>query len=109
MCLLLIIRLPPRSTRTDTLLPYTTIFRSWKLFKHKIPVWIFLLVWLLTLYYSIRKNLSLIPVLGMLCCLYMMSEMGISNWLGFGIWLLVGLVIYFSYSIRKSKLARREG
>src|SRR3546814_14143555 len=23
------IRLPPRSTRTDTLLPYTTLFRSW--------------------------------------------------------------------------------
>src|SRR3546814_5487636 len=24
------IRLPPRSTRTDTLLPYTTLFRSWQ-------------------------------------------------------------------------------
>src|SRR3546814_16793441 len=24
------IRRPPRSTRTDTLLPYTTLFRSWK-------------------------------------------------------------------------------
>src|SRR3546814_3108438 len=23
------IRLPPRSTRTDTLFPYTTLFRSW--------------------------------------------------------------------------------
>src|SRR3546814_16322195 len=28
MFLLLIIRRPPRSTRTDTLLPYTTLFRS---------------------------------------------------------------------------------
>src|SRR3546814_5224728 len=26
----LMIRRPPRSTRTDTLLPYTTLFRSWK-------------------------------------------------------------------------------
>src|SRR3546814_13671947 len=25
----LMIRLPPRSTRTDTLFPYTTLFRSW--------------------------------------------------------------------------------
>src|SRR3546814_20485633 len=25
------IRLPPRSTRTDTLFPYTTLFRSWRL------------------------------------------------------------------------------
>src|SRR3546814_17758251 len=24
------IRRPPRSTRTDTLLPYTTLFRSWR-------------------------------------------------------------------------------
>src|SRR3546814_20155610 len=27
-CLFLIIRRPPRSTRTDTLFPYTTLFRS---------------------------------------------------------------------------------
>src|SRR3546814_13481432 len=27
-CLFLMIRRPPRSTRTDTLLPYTTLFRS---------------------------------------------------------------------------------
>src|SRR3546814_11891035 len=27
----LIIRRPPRSTRTDTLFPYTTLFRSWVL------------------------------------------------------------------------------
>src|SRR3546814_4220386 len=26
----LIIRRPPRSTRTDTLFPYTTLFRSWR-------------------------------------------------------------------------------
>src|SRR3546814_11330185 len=28
----LMIRRPPRSTRTDTLFPYTTLFRSWTLF-----------------------------------------------------------------------------
>src|SRR3546814_11099915 len=34
MCLFffLSIRRPPRSTRTDTLCPYTTLFRSWRLF-----------------------------------------------------------------------------
>src|SRR3546814_15068082 len=26
----LMIRRPPRSTRTDTLVPYTTLFRSWR-------------------------------------------------------------------------------
>src|SRR3546814_18470926 len=31
MCLFfLMIRRPPRSTRTDTLFPYTTLFRSWR-------------------------------------------------------------------------------
>src|SRR3546814_2644134 len=29
------IRRPPRSTRTDTLFPYTTLFRSWQL--HALP------------------------------------------------------------------------
>src|SRR3546814_17037852 len=29
MCFFLMIRRPPRSTRTDTLLPYTTLVRSW--------------------------------------------------------------------------------
>src|SRR3546814_17143471 len=28
----LMIRRPPRSTRTDTLFPYTTLFRSWRPF-----------------------------------------------------------------------------
>src|SRR3546814_13539484 len=29
-CFFLMIRRPPRSTRTDTLFPYTTLFRSWQ-------------------------------------------------------------------------------
>src|SRR3546814_6331461 len=36
------IRRPPRSTRTDTLFPYTTLFRS----RSQIPVW----VWVLCLF-----------------------------------------------------------
>jgi hypothetical protein len=77
---------------------------GWELFKHKIPLWIFLLSCVLLSYLSFKHNYSLIPLLGLVCCLYMMSELGISNWIGFGIWLLIGLVIYFSYSQKKSKL-----
>src|SRR3546814_19787052 len=33
----LMIRRLPRSTRTDTLLPYTTLFRSWGLIHHRPP------------------------------------------------------------------------
>src|SRR3546814_8206096 len=35
----LMIRRPPRSTRTDTLFPYTTLFRSRRGFSQMIDVW----------------------------------------------------------------------
>lgn len=84
------------------------ISSGWDLFQHKIPMWIFILVTLIITYYCITKNLSLIPVLGLLSCFYMMCELGISNWIGFGIWLIVGLIIYFFYGYKKSKLATQE-
>lgn len=77
---------------------------GWSLFKHKIPMWIFFFICIFICYYCITKNLSLIPVLGLICCLYMMCELGISNWIGFGIWLVVGLVVYFLYGFKHSKL-----
>src|SRR3546814_13610999 len=36
-CFFLMIRRPPRSTRTDTLFPYTTLFRSDRLVEHQQP------------------------------------------------------------------------
>lgn len=54
---------------------------------------------------SVWKNLSLIPVLGLLSCSYLLCESGASNWLRFGIWLLLGFIIYFAYGYHKSKLA----
>jgi len=77
---------------------------GWSLFKHKIPMWIFLLICLPIIFYSITKNLSLIPVLGLISCLYMMCELGISNWIGFGVWLVIGLIVYFCYGYTHSKL-----
>ncbi len=81
---------------------------GWSLFKHKIPMWIFLIICVIITFYCITKNLSLIPVLGLISCLYMMCELGISNWIGFGIWLVVGLVVYFAYGYKHSKLANPE-
>ena len=83
---------------------YKKIDSGWGLFRHKIPTWIFLLTALVLTYYSVTKNLSLIPLLGLISCLYMMSELGISNWIGFTIWLLTGLIIYFTFSYKNSKL-----
>lgn len=81
---------------------------GWRLFQHKIPMWIFFFITLVVIYYCITKNLSLIPVLGLLSCLYMMCELGVSNWIGFGIWLLIGLVVYFAYGYKHSKLAKER-
>lgn len=81
---------------------------GWSLFKHKIPMWIFFVICMIITYYCVTKNLSLIPVLGLLCCLYMMCELGISNWIGFGIWLVIGLGVYFLYGFKHSKLNVKE-
>src|SRR3546814_12298992 len=37
-CCLLMIRRPPRATRTDTLFPYTTLFRSDRLARERIAI-----------------------------------------------------------------------
>jgi len=63
---------------------------GWSLFKHKIPMWIFLIICVVISYYCVTKNLSLIPVLGLISCLYMMCELGISTGLvSVSGWLLV--------------------
>ena len=77
---------------------------GWQLFKHKIPMWIFILTLLVLVVWSWKQNLSLIPLLGLSCCLYMMAELSVWNWIYFSIWLLIGLVIYFSFSYKNSKL-----
>lgn len=77
---------------------------GWALFKHKIPMWVFFVLCIVISYYCVKKNLSLIPVLGLISCLYMMCELGISNWIGFGVWLIIGLIVYFLYGYKHSKL-----
>ncbi|MFT4154789.1 amino acid permease [Parafilimonas sp.] len=51
------------------------------------------------------KNWSLIPLLGLSTCMYLLTGMTGMNWAWFGGWLALGLIIYFSYGYRKSKLA----
>ncbi len=79
-------------------------YESWDTFKDKIPLFFFWVAALLVTYQAIEKQLSLIPVLGLLANLYLMTTLGFYNWLGFGIWLAAGLIIYFSYSYHHSRL-----
>ncbi|MCW3090814.1 MAG: amino acid/polyamine/organocation transporter, superfamily [Ferruginibacter sp.] len=51
------------------------------------------------------KKYSLIPLMGLITCLYLLTGMTKSNWAWFLGWLAIGLVIYFLYGYRKSKLA----
>ena len=74
------------------------------LFKHKIPMWIFLIVLIGLAIWSWKENLSLIPLLGLVCCLYMMAELSVWNWLYFTCWLIIGLTIYFGFSYKNSNL-----
>jgi len=77
---------------------------GFSLFKHKIPMWIFLISLVLLSVWAYRQNLSLIPLLGLICCLYMMAQLSVWNWIYFTAWLLIGLVIYFGFSRKNSKL-----
>ena len=77
---------------------------GWAMFQHKIPMIVFIIVATIMAVLSFVKRLSVIPVLGLLTCFYLMTQLGITNWARFGIWLIVGLVIYFSYSRKSSKL-----
>jgi len=74
-------------------------------FNEKIPLLVFIVIAIFITLLGIIKKLSLIPILGLLTNLYLMTELGISNWIRFGAWLLIGLIIYYSYSYKNSKLA----
>jgi APA family basic amino acid/polyamine antiporter len=46
----------------------------------------------------------LVPILGILSAVYLMTQLAAITWIVMISWLLVGLVIYFGYSIKHSKV-----
>lgn len=46
----------------------------------------------------------LVPILGMVSALYLMTRLAMITWIVMISWLLIGLVIYFSYSMKHSKV-----
>lgn len=81
---------------------------SLAVFTEKIPYLVFVPFAILMTILCLIKRLSLIPVLGVMCCTYLMTELGWTNWFRFGVWLIVGLIVYFFYSYSHSKLHLRE-
>lgn len=57
---------------------------------------------------SYVKKFGAIPVLGTLSCLYLMIEIPPISWFWFFVWMAGGLLIYFLYGFKKSKLATPE-
>jgi APA family basic amino acid/polyamine antiporter len=47
------------------------------------------------------------PLLSIVTCLYLMLQLPWLTWVRFGLWLVLGLVIYFLYSMGHSRIGRR--
>jgi amino acid transporter len=95
-----------RFSATD---PTDPAIHGWAVIKHNIPLYIYLVCAAGLLIQCFRKSLSLIPVLGVLTCGYLMSELGWTNWERFLYWLVAGLILYFFYGYKHSRLAASRG
>ena len=53
------------------------------------------------------KKFSFIPIMGVLFCLYLMVEIPANSWLVFFAWMAVGLLVYFGYGYKNSRLNKK--
>ncbi|GAB3926250.1 amino acid permease [Mucilaginibacter myungsuensis] len=74
---------------------------------HKFPFFLFIILSLVLTVLSFLKNLSLIPVLGLMSCFYLMTELPYQSWERFLIWLCLGLIVYFTFGYKNSVLGKR--
>ncbi len=49
-----------------------------------------------------------VPTLGILVCAGLMYTLGPANWLRLIIWLIIGIIIYFMYGVKNSRLQQRK-
>lgn len=70
----------------------------------RLSVCIFLGINVVLMVLAFTKNLNLIPLLGLSTCLYLLTGMTHNNWFWFGLWFFIGLIIYFMYGMKNSKL-----
>jgi APA family basic amino acid/polyamine antiporter len=48
------------------------------------------------------------PIISALACLALMLGLGVSAWVRFGVWLAIGMLIYWLYGYRRSRLRARS-
>ncbi|MEI6455151.1 MAG: amino acid permease [bacterium] len=73
------------------------------------PILLFIIGAVVLTFFAIWKKFSLIPVLGLLTNFYLMAQLGITNWIRFLVWLAIGLLLFFIYGMKHSKLRRIGG
>jgi amino acid transporter len=76
---------------------------------NSLPMFIFFVLFGIVTFITFLKKLSFIPVMGILTCMYLVAQINIRNWIGFTIWLIVGIIIYFSFGYKNSKLNKQAG
>jgi len=52
-------------------------------------------------------SMPITPLISTAACLYLMLQLPRLTWIRFGVWLVLGLVIYFFYGVRNSRLQGR--
>lgn len=72
-----------------------------------LPLIVFFILCIVMAVIAFMKNLSLIPLLGLISCCYLLTGMAVSNWKWFGVWLVIGLVVYFMYGYKNSNLNKK--
>lgn len=70
----------------------------------RMSVTFFILINLVLCVMGFTRNLSLIPLMGLSSCLYLLTGMSHNNWFWFLLWFAIGMIIYFSYGFKNSKL-----
>lgn len=70
------------------------------------PMALFWIIALIVAVLAFMRKYSLIPILGMISCLYLMAQETHMIWTRFLGWLVIGLLIYFLYSYKNSRLAK---
>ena len=70
----------------------------------KLPMFVFLVSCPVLAWLGYKRNLSLIPMLGLISCMFLMTKLGHTNWMRFLLWLGAGLLVYFLFSRKNSKL-----
>ncbi len=74
----------------------------------RISIFFFIIINIILCIVTLIRNLSLIPLLGLCSCLYLLTGMTHDNWFYFAVWFGIGLVIYFVYGYRNSKLRAEQ-